>query len=260
VLADERVGACPFGTMPTGRAHEDHRDDPRISVDLSCLQNSARLAAERSPTAVLHGDLTSVNVLDGGCRPGQVSIDPAMLLGDPAYDAMELLVWQADDIPSIQARATLLAICLDVSPTPGLVRGAQRHGMCFGVAPMPQPYWILVVDDEPSLRALTAEALRDEGYEVRTAENGKHALEMLATWTPDVIVLDIMMPVLDGWGFIEKYRKVVGADVPIIGVSAAMTSLIATRLKALGVHICLAKPFNFLDLVHWVTKAAARPA
>jgi len=125
---------------------------------------------------------------------------------------------------------------------------------------MPRPYWILVVDDEPSLRALTAEALRDEGYEVRTAENGKHALEMLATWTPDVIVLDMMMPVLDGWGFIEKYRKVVGADIPIIGVSAALTSLIATRLKALGVHICLAKPFNFVDLVHWVAKAAARPA
>jgi two-component system chemotaxis response regulator CheY len=124
---------------------------------------------------------------------------------------------------------------------------------------MRQPHWILVVDDEPSLRALTADALRDEGYEVRTAENGKHAIEMLATWTPDVIVLDMMMPVLDGWGFIETYRKVARADIPIIGVSAAMTSLVANRLKALGVHICLAKPFNFVDLVHGVASAAGSP-
>jgi CheY-like chemotaxis protein len=125
---------------------------------------------------------------------------------------------------------------------------------------MLRPCWILVVDDEPSLRALTAEALRDEGYEVRTADNGKDALEMLATWTPDVIVLDMMMPVLDGWGFIQNYRSVVGADIPIIGVSAAMTSSIVNRLKALGVHICLEKPFSFVDLARWAAIAAARPA
>jgi CheY-like chemotaxis protein len=122
---------------------------------------------------------------------------------------------------------------------------------------MPQPYWILVVDDEASLRALTADALRDEGYAVRTADNGKHALEMLATWTPDVIVLDMMMPVVDGWGFIEKYRNVVGADIPIISVSAIMTSSIANRLKALGVHVCLEKPFSFVDLARGVARAAA---
>jgi streptomycin 6-kinase len=72
-------------------------------------RSAARLAAESSPTVVLHGDLTPVNVLDGGDRRGLVAIDPAPCLGDPAYDAIDLLVWQAGDIAAIEARAAVLA-------------------------------------------------------------------------------------------------------------------------------------------------------
>lgn len=125
---------------------------------------------------------------------------------------------------------------------------------------MPEPLWILVVDDEPSLRALTAEALEDEGYEVRTAVDGRQALEILANWTPSIIVLDLMMPVLDGWGFIEGYRRVAGSEIPIIGVSAAMTPSMAHRLHEIGVHICLGKPFDFDDLLRGVVSLAGRPS
>jgi len=74
---------------------------------------AARLAAQRSPTALLHGDLTPVNVLDGGDRRGLVAIDPAPCLGDPAYDAIDLLVWQAGDVATIEARAARLATAID---------------------------------------------------------------------------------------------------------------------------------------------------
>ena len=69
---------------------------------------ASRLAEDVPLAALLHGDLTPVNVLDGGER-GLVAIDPSPCLGDPAYDAIDLLVWQVDDVATIEARAATLA-------------------------------------------------------------------------------------------------------------------------------------------------------
>ena len=68
-----------------------------------------RLATDAAPTVLLHGDLTPVNVLDGGEERGLVAIDPAPCLGDPAFDAIDLLFWRADDVETIAARAEQLA-------------------------------------------------------------------------------------------------------------------------------------------------------
>ncbi len=72
-------------------------------------QQAARLAQDGSPTVLLHGDLTPSNILDGGERRGLVAIDPAPCLGDPAFDAIDMVFWQADDVATIRARATSLA-------------------------------------------------------------------------------------------------------------------------------------------------------
>src|SRR5438045_9763455 len=80
-------------------------------------QLAIQLAADAAPTVLLHGDLTAVNVLDGGGLRGLVAIDPAACLGDPAYDAIDLLVWRADDIATVQARATQLATDIDLDVT-----------------------------------------------------------------------------------------------------------------------------------------------
>lgn len=63
---------------------------------------------------------------------------------------------------------------------------------------------VLVVDDDPDIRAMLELALQDEGVEVRAASNGQEALEILQTWHADVILLDLMMPVMDGWTFRER--------------------------------------------------------
>jgi len=68
-----------------------------------------RLAADAAPTVLLHGDLTPVNVLDGGAERGLVAIDPAPCLGDPAFDAIDLVLWRADDLETIAVRAEQLA-------------------------------------------------------------------------------------------------------------------------------------------------------
>ena len=57
------------------------------------------------------------------------------------------------------------------------------------------------------------------------------------------------MPVLDGWAFIESYRALAGAEVPIVSVSAVMSDPVAERLQQLGVRVCLTKPFDIAEFL-----------
>ena len=72
-------------------------------------QHALRLAADLPATVLLHGDLTPVNILDGGAERGLVAIDPAPCLGDPAFDAVDLVLWRAPDLQTITTRAHQLA-------------------------------------------------------------------------------------------------------------------------------------------------------
>ena len=84
----------------------------RVPLDLyeRGRQLADRFAERASPTALLHGDLTPSNILDGGARRGLVAIDPAPSLGDDvAFDAIDLLLWKADEVVTIAERARLLA-------------------------------------------------------------------------------------------------------------------------------------------------------
>jgi CheY-like chemotaxis protein len=100
---------------------------------------------------------------------------------------------------------------------------------------------VLVVDDEEGIRRLLLEILEDEGYEARGARDGLAALELLDSWTPDLILLDLSMPRMDGWEFLEARRqKGLAPDVPVIVLSASRH--IDHRLQA--EHTVLPKPFE----------------
>jgi two-component system, chemotaxis family, chemotaxis protein CheY len=123
---------------------------------------------------------------------------------------------------------------------------------------MPQ---ILVVEDDASIRGLVSEVLRDDGYEVSEASNGVEALEALGERLPDLIVLDLMMPIMDGWTFVEECRRSrVCDEVPIVVTSASHDlPSTAERLRSFGVRTCLAKPFDvdgLLALVEHYVPAA----
>src|SRR5688500_10288251 len=80
---------------------------------------------------------------------------------------------------------------------------------------------ILVVDDDDDSRDILRALLRDDGYRVVVARNGRLALDVLRLFTPDLIVLDLKMPVLDGWGFDrERSRNPRLSSVPLVVVSA----------------------------------------
>jgi streptomycin 6-kinase len=70
---------------------------------------ATRLAQHDSPIVLLHGDLTPGNILDGGAERGLVAIDPAPCLGDAAFDAVDLILWQAEDLQTIRSRAERLS-------------------------------------------------------------------------------------------------------------------------------------------------------
>jgi DNA-binding response OmpR family regulator len=107
---------------------------------------------------------------------------------------------------------------------------------------------VLVVDDEPAIRRALERALRLEGFTVRTASGGKAALEAVANDAPDVIVLDIAMPDLDGVAVTNRLRAD-GIDVPICVVSAR--DEVDDRVAGLqaGADDYVVKPFALPELV-----------
>ena len=78
---------------------------------------------------------------------------------------------------------------------------------------------ILVADDEEGIRILYKEELEDDGYEVRLAANGKEALELLAAFVPDLVILDIKMPDINGLDILQEIRKKY-RNLPVILSSA----------------------------------------
>jgi two-component system chemotaxis response regulator CheY len=113
---------------------------------------------------------------------------------------------------------------------------------------------ILVVDDERDIRSTVAEMLELEGYEVDEAANGADALEQVERHPPDVILLDMRMPVLDGWGFAAELRQR-GRQIPIGVMTAARDA--ARWADEIAANGALAKPFAFEDLLRAVREARA---
>ncbi len=104
---------------------------------------------------------------------------------------------------------------------------------------------ILVVDDEFGLADLVASLLRDSGYEVTLAINGRLGLARLSEQTPDLVLLDVMMPVLDGVATLARLK----ADerlrhVPVVMISAVSDIDRVARCIELGAEDYLPKPFN----------------
>ncbi|MEY4008158.1 MAG: hypothetical protein RLZZ467_1225 [Gemmatimonadota bacterium] len=107
---------------------------------------------------------------------------------------------------------------------------------------------ILLVDDDPGIRLSIQRALEFEGHEVRTAEDGVLALEAIAAETPDLIVLDVSMPRLDGLGVCRRVRTD-GIDVPILVLTARQG--VSDRVAGLdaGADDYLPKPFALEELL-----------
>ena len=116
---------------------------------------------------------------------------------------------------------------------------------------MAQPR-ILVVDDDTSIRSFIEMALDGEGYAVSTATNGAQALDISNQVRPDLILLDMRMPVMDGWTFARTYRQQAGPHAPIVVLTAATDA--GERAAEINADGFLGKPFDLDDLLGLVLR------
>jgi CheY-like chemotaxis protein len=113
---------------------------------------------------------------------------------------------------------------------------------------------VLVVDDEPGIRETVTAMLEIEGYDVAEAKNGADALAQVEARQPDVILLDMRMPVVDGWAFAAELRAR-DLAIPIVVMTAARDA--ARWAGEIAATAFVAKPFGFDDLLQAVERARA---
>ena len=134
-------------------------------------------------------------------------------------------------------------------PLPG-VKGAPG-----GIATTTRRPTILVIDDDPAVRTALVQILDDEGYRAVGAENGRDALALAGSEAPRLILLDLMMPVMDGWQFLQKWNARVTSDrCPVVLLSG-----LAFIKDAPGVADFLSKPVDASKVVACVRRLCPAP-
>jgi CheY-like chemotaxis protein len=114
---------------------------------------------------------------------------------------------------------------------------------------------VLVVEDDPDLAALVQMILADAGYEVASAGDGLAALARVAERMPGVILLDMRMPIMNGWEFAREYQtRYGGGAAPIVVVTAAEDA--RARAEEIGADGWLEKPFDIDEVLRMVARFA----
>jgi DNA-binding response OmpR family regulator len=110
-----------------------------------------------------------------------------------------------------------------------------------------KPARVLVIDDEPDIRKLVAHLLSRAGHEVSEAENGRAGLRAFHASPPDLVLLDVSMPEMDGWQTLERIRDL--SDVPVLMLTARGTELERVRGLQAGADDYVVKPFGRQELL-----------
>ena len=110
---------------------------------------------------------------------------------------------------------------------------------------------VLVADDNPDILFLLRTNLDAAGFETLTATDGEIALRLIEKEHPDLLLLDLMMPVLDGWGVLERLEEE-GSELPVIVVSASDSAANIQRATHLGATGYVTKPFNLRGLIDMI--------
>jgi two-component system, OmpR family, alkaline phosphatase synthesis response regulator PhoP len=125
-----------------------------------------------------------------------------------------------------------------------------------GDAQAPKPV-VLIVDDNPDILLLLETNIRRAGFGVVKAGDGEMALRSIQEDRPDVVLLDLMMPVLDGWGVLERLA---GKDCPpIIIISAATSQTNVDKAYEMGAVGYITKPFSLSEMIEKINQVLAAP-
>lgn len=118
---------------------------------------------------------------------------------------------------------------------------------------------VLYVEDDPAQRELMTQLLMLEGLEVKLAKNGVLGVEMAQQWGPDIILMDLRMPQMDGFETMRQIKEhPTTMDIPIIVVSAWTSAAHDERALEMGADSIISKPFGLTDIVNLISKYNAR--
>lgn len=118
---------------------------------------------------------------------------------------------------------------------------------------------VLIIDDEEDYRLIVSDVLRSAGYEVKTAEDGRAGLEALKTFTPEIVLVDWMMPRLDGEGFCREMRRDARLKaLPVLMLTVKQTADEELEALHFGVDDFIVKPFKPEELLARVRAALRR--
>lgn len=117
---------------------------------------------------------------------------------------------------------------------------------------------VLVVDDNAAIREIVTEILDDGNYEVVTAENGEQAIEIMTEQPVDIVLLDINMPVTDGWETLRVIKDEYNGwpDTQVIMLTVRSEPENPLKAWSIGAHYYLPKPFSMANLLELVGRAA----
>lgn len=119
----------------------------------------------------------------------------------------------------------------------------------------------MLVDDEPGIVMVVGEYLRHKGYDVVEASNGQECIDQAASELPDIILLDNMMPAMDGLTALKNIKnQETTKDIPVIMVTAFADKENMDRARQDGVVAFIAKPFDYAVLIKKITEALAQRA
>jgi CheY-like chemotaxis protein len=117
---------------------------------------------------------------------------------------------------------------------------------------------VLVVDDDADSVEILSYVIEDAGATVRAATSGREALRVLAEWKPDVLLLDVAMPDMDGYQLLEAIRSRPGLrDIPAVAITGQAFPSDKERAFEAGFRVHIAKPFDaeaLIDLVEWLAR------
>src|SRR6185312_8688012 len=117
---------------------------------------------------------------------------------------------------------------------------------------------VLVIDDDDDIRGLVRALLERGGATVRDAPNGRDGLREFHAWRPDLVILDVSMPELDGWNVLERIRDM--SDVPVLMLTARGDELERVRGLQAGADDYVVKPFGKQELVARIQALLRRAA
>lgn len=112
---------------------------------------------------------------------------------------------------------------------------------------------LLIIDDETDLRETISELFLMVGYKVIEANDGYDGLEKVKKSKPDLIVCDVMMPRLDGYGFLEQLKLTENSDIPVVFITARTEISDQEKGILLGARAYIIKPFSFKEL-KWIVE------